>query len=329
MTLSDTKENSTSKLHVYCKKFDATLNFYTRELGFRIDMIFPADEPHTALLSGYGIEILLEQNGSGFTPSATSQKMPKIVQKAGDESEWKTGRAGMQYRDLIPGRMGGRYIASHIRIPKGGPVADYVHHHQIQFQMIYCYKGRVRVVYEDQGPPITMHPGDCVLQPPHIRHRVLESSDGMEVIEIAGPAEHETLVDHEMSLPTTSLKPQRDFDGQRFVFHQAADATLSTGIVKGFMHRDTGIFAATNGLASVLVLIPDGSVQSRTITNKSELLFHFVLHGKVELKVQGHRDQSLKPGDSFVIPENSSYLLTNKSADLELLQLTIPNSPEP
>ena len=30
----------------------------------------------------------------------------------------------MHYRDLIPSRLGGSIIASHIRIPDGGPVPD-------------------------------------------------------------------------------------------------------------------------------------------------------------------------------------------------------------
>ena len=59
----------------------------------------------------------------------------------------------MQHRNLIHGRLGGRLIASHIRIPNGGRVADYVHHHHVRIQMINCYKGWVRVVYEDQGEP--------------------------------------------------------------------------------------------------------------------------------------------------------------------------------
>lgn len=79
---------------------------------------------------------------------------------------------------------------------------DYVHFHKVRFQMIYCYKGWVRVVYEDQGPPLVMRAGDCVLQPPRIRHRVLESSPGLEVIEIGCPAEHETFADHDLQLPT-------------------------------------------------------------------------------------------------------------------------------
>ena len=97
------------------------------------------------------------------------------------------GRAGMLYRDLIPGRLGGRYIASHITIPEGGPVADWVHFHRIALQMIFVRRGWVRVVYEDQGEPFVMNAGDLVLQPPEIRHRVLESSPGLEVVEISAP----------------------------------------------------------------------------------------------------------------------------------------------
>ena len=42
----------------------------------------------------------------------------------------------MLYRDLIPSRLGGRYIASHITIAEGGPVADWVHFHRVAFQLI-------------------------------------------------------------------------------------------------------------------------------------------------------------------------------------------------
>jgi hypothetical protein len=44
-----------------------------------------------------------------------------VLTRAG-EAPFLRGRAGMDYRDLLPGRLGGRYIASHIRIASGGPV---------------------------------------------------------------------------------------------------------------------------------------------------------------------------------------------------------------
>ena len=154
---------SSHRIRIFCRDLAAALDFYINELGFRIDVIFPADAPRVVDLSGHGVRVHLEQEGSAR------------------KEEWVTGRAGMEYRDLLPNRMGGQLIASHIRIQNGGPVADYVHHHHVRFQMIYCCRGWVKVVYEDQGAPFVMEAGDCVLQPPHIRHRVLECSDNMEV----------------------------------------------------------------------------------------------------------------------------------------------------
>ena len=47
-----------------------------------------------------------------------------VVRELRDADPWVIGRAGMHYRDLIPSRLGGSIIASHIRIPEGGPVPD-------------------------------------------------------------------------------------------------------------------------------------------------------------------------------------------------------------
>ena len=59
----------------------------------------------------------------------------------------------------------------------GGPVPDWVHFHKVRFQLIYCWHGWVRVVYEDQGDPFVLQAGDCVIQPPQIRHRGTCSHD--------------------------------------------------------------------------------------------------------------------------------------------------------
>ena len=70
----------------------------------------------------------------------TAQSIPEIVDEdasefavrsvtRADAAAWSTGRAGMLYRDLVPDRQGGRFIASHIRLADGGPVPDHVHFH--------------------------------------------------------------------------------------------------------------------------------------------------------------------------------------------------------
>jgi quercetin dioxygenase-like cupin family protein len=241
------------------------------------------------------------------------------------DSPWRTGRVGMRYRDLIPDSHGGRFIASHIVIPDGGPVADYVHFHRVRFQMIYGLRGWVRVVYEDQGPPFVMDAGDGVLQPPHIRHRVLESSPGAEVVEIASPADHETHADLDLALPTAAVRPERDFGGQRFVRHQARTAPWGPGRIPGFEAQDLGIGAATGGLAGASVLRRRSGPALPRQRHDAELLFTFVLRGAARLTCDGRPPDSVGAGDAFVIPAGVGYGLADCSEDLELLEVALPD----
>jgi quercetin dioxygenase-like cupin family protein len=322
MPSTDTNQPHPADFVIDCDDLTAALDYYTRQLGFRLDVIFPADNPRTAVLTGFGKCLHLQRTGA--IASATAAYVPSVTVHHAGEDAWGAGRAGMQYRDLIPDRLGGKYIASHIRIQDGGPVPDYVHHHHVKFQMIYCYKGWVRVVYEDQGQPIVMQAGDCVLQPPHIRHRVLECSDGMEVVEIAGPAEHETLVEHDIALPTASVQPDRNFDGQQFVFHQAADARWLPASIDGFAARDIGIGAATNGVASVMVLRATGAGQSGFIRHDAEFFFNFVLQGTAALCCADDMRWELTSGDSVVIPRDTQFEFGECSSEFEMLQVALP-----
>jgi mannose-6-phosphate isomerase-like protein (cupin superfamily) len=224
----------------------------------------------------------------------------------------------MLYRDLIPSRLGGRYIASHIGIREGGPVADWVHFHRIAFQLIVVRCGRVQVVYEDQGEPFVMEAGDMVLQPPGIRHRVLESSLGLEVVEITAPALHETFADHEMALPNGRLKPARDFGGQRFHRHIAKDATWAT--FNGGESQETAILDATGGLGHARTLRPDGSSAIEVPAHDGELVFGFVLDGSARLQLA--RTCSLDPADAFAIPPGEPWTLRDCSTDFRLLHVT-------
>jgi mannose-6-phosphate isomerase-like protein (cupin superfamily) len=238
---------------------------------------------------------------------------------------WYVGRAGMRYRDLIPGRLGGRFIASHIRIPDGGETPDYVHYHKALFQMIYCKAGWARLVYEDQGPPFVIEAGDCVLQPPEIRHRVLESSAGLEVIEVACPAEYETRADHELQLPTREVLPDRFFDGQRFALHRAREARWAPWRLDGFESRDTGVAAATNGLAAALVVkskIVGSAITALAGARADELLFLFILQGALGIDIRGQGNHQLMGGDSCVIPVGVEYTL-RAGAGLEMLEVCL------
>ncbi len=211
---------------IECDEIEATIEDY-RSRGYHLDMIFPADSPREALVSvppavvgglGHDAAAMIQSKSVRLMLSGSHVQPPATA----GGTDWVTGRAGMEYRDLIPGRVGGKVIASHIRLLQDGPVADYVHYHKVEFQMIYCLKGRIQVVYEDQGPPFWLEPGDCVVQPPEIRHRVLFAEGNAEVLEVSSPAEHETWVDHDLKLPNDTVNTGRLFDGQRFSLTKVA-----------------------------------------------------------------------------------------------------------
>jgi quercetin dioxygenase-like cupin family protein len=334
------------------------LPFYTKTLGLRLDSIFPADDPSVASFSGHGLRIRIEKGADvcpgklriltddpdGFANGARHLTAPNgtqieivpltptadqpqtqhefAVRRLRDEAPWVIGRAGMHYRDLIPSRLGGSIIASHIRIPDGGPVPDMVHYHTVGFQLIFCYRGWVDVLYEDQGDLIRLHAGDCVTQPPGIRHRVVEASPNIEVIEIGVPAEHVTTIDHDMTLPNGKGDPAREWDGQRFVHHRKQGATWQSFRVPGFTARDTGISAGTKGVAGIQVIRPDGTVPAPYI-HDADIHFTFVMEGKMTLVPQGQEPRDLEPGDAFVIPPGMVTQYANCSDDLELLEATL------
>lgn len=306
-----------------CDDLGEAIERYTGELGFRLDMITPADDPRLALLSGHGRRIRVERR---CDPAGAATDVPDVeLARAGPEDVGGLGRAGMRYRDLLPSRRGGRVIASHITIRDAGPVPDYVHHHDVRLQFIYCLRGWVRVVYEDQGPPFVLQAGDCVLQPPGIRHRVLESSAGLEVLEVTGPAEHPTYVDHELSLPTPVLDGHRLFGGQRFVRHRAAGADWVPWRAAGFEVCDTGIGGGTSGVVDVRsVRALTAGASTPPVRHDGELLLWFVADGSATLRIDGRPDAVLGRGDAVGLAGGVDHALVGCSVDLELVEVRVP-----
>jgi mannose-6-phosphate isomerase-like protein (cupin superfamily) len=344
-----------AEVQLPCADLAPTLEFFVGRLGFRIESIFPAEDPTVASLSGHGLRLRLApgEGDPGLIrlprrdPGPADERMMVAPNGTRIELTWadppveipllreeflvtrredgpgaSKGRAGMVYRDLIPGRLGGRFIASHIAIAQGGPVADWTHFHKIAFQLIFCRRGWVRLVYEDQGEPFIMESGDCVLQPPRIRHRVLESSSGLEVIEVTCPALHETLADHDLVLPTGRPPPGRDFAGQVFLRHVASKTPWIAHGETGFERRETGVGQASGGLVDARVLRPAGATTLDAPAHQGELLFGVVLDGAAVLECRGKHP--LSACDAFVIPAGEAWGLRNCEPDLALLEIMAP-----
>ena len=335
------------------------LPFFTDTLRMRLDTIFPADDPAVAVVSGHGLRLRLERGAPEqpgtvriltekpdefaggrrelVAPNGTRVEIDYInppmvipttehafvVRRLKDKAPWIIGRAGMHYRDLIPSRLGGSIIASHIRIPDGGPVPDVVHYHTVGFQLIFCYRGWVDILYEDQGDALRLHGGDCVIQPPEIRHRVLHASEDIEVIEIGVPAQHVTTIEHNMDLPNGPPRPGREWQGQEFVHHVKDEAVWKPFRLPGFNCRDTGICDGTKGIAGVVVARYAGG-DTAWSRHDVDIHFTFVMEGTMTLEGETEEPSNLTSGDAFVIPPGMLTRYANCSEDLELLEVALP-----
>jgi quercetin dioxygenase-like cupin family protein len=333
-------------VRVAADPLDATVEFL-EGLGFRLEEIAPADDPTEAMMTGHGLRLRLDRAYRGGTeivvpargtlapgrhvgPAAlvvevTAPREPRITPAAPvfvhtrlADTPFHPGRAGLLYRDLLPSRLGGRWIASHIRVARGGPVDDRVHHHRVRLQLIYCLSGEAELVYEDQGPAFAFRAGDLVLQPPGLRHRVLAASAGFEVVELASPAWHPTFIDHDLLLPSPERVPDRDRDGQRFL-HAVADRCPPQPLTPGVTARDLGLQSATGKLATARTLRFDGR-GSVDLREADDLRFLFVSAGTGS--IDGMTRATVAAGDAVALPPGP-FLLTG-SPGLEVFEMTSP-----
>ncbi len=118
-------------------------------------------------------------------------KTQKFSHSLGEDAEFvqRGLRSYFEYRGLgINDATQGDVVAHVIRAKEGHNATGQWHVHNCTFQMYYVLKGWARFEYEGEGIK-TVRPGDCVLQPAGIRHREIEHSPDLELIEIVSPAD--------------------------------------------------------------------------------------------------------------------------------------------
>ena len=132
----------------------------------------------------------------GATAKNRSPRRHKFIATHHRPGAFEQGlRRYAQYRDLgIAGATSGMVRAHVIKmIPPCDPVeVSKRHFHDVEFQMIYVLKGWIKGEYEGAGE-VTMREGSCWLQPPKIKHSVLDYSDDCELLEIIMPADFATV----------------------------------------------------------------------------------------------------------------------------------------
>ncbi|HXW27085.1 MAG TPA: cupin domain-containing protein [Xanthobacteraceae bacterium] len=100
-----------------------------------------------------------------------------------------------KYRDLGISAATDGLVQAHViqLVPPCRPEeVSKLHYHDVEFQMVYVLKGWIKTEMEGEGG-ITMREGSCWIQPPRIKHRVLDYSDDCQVLEIVLPADFKTV----------------------------------------------------------------------------------------------------------------------------------------
>jgi mannose-6-phosphate isomerase-like protein (cupin superfamily) len=126
-----------------------------------------------------------------------------------------------------------------------------------------------------------------------------------------------------MRLPNGPANPERRFQGQKFVHHKAERAIWKPFRLTGFQSRDTTIAQNTQNVAGVHVVRPaEGEpIWSR---HDADILFTFVMEGRMVLEDEDEKSHTLEAGDAFVIPPGMRVRYREPTADLELLEVSLP-----
>ena len=120
----------------------------------------------------------------------------RFLAKHEREKDFDAGlRSYAKYRDLALAKATGGMVQAHVirMVPPCDPkVVSKWHHHDVELQFIYVLNGWIKNEFKGQGVH-TMKKGTCWLQPPKIKHRVLDYSPDCELLEVVLPADFDTV----------------------------------------------------------------------------------------------------------------------------------------
>jgi len=129
-------------------------------------------------------------------PAAAARKPQKFIVSHHRDEDFDAGlRSYAHYRDLGLSAATSGMVQAHVirMIPPCNPAeVSQRHYHDVDCQMIYVLKGWIKNEFEGEGEHV-MRAGTCWIQPPRIKHMVLDYSDDCELLEIILPAEFETV----------------------------------------------------------------------------------------------------------------------------------------
>jgi hypothetical protein len=139
----------------------------------------------------------LKAKGRAPAPVKRARPKQRIAISHHREQDFKTDglRTYAKYRDLgFAAATQGLAHAQVIRLigPCNPAEVSKLHFHDLEFQMVYVLKGWVKTYMEGQGETL-MQQGSAWIQPPRIKHLIMDYSDDVELLEVVLPAEFKTV----------------------------------------------------------------------------------------------------------------------------------------
>ena len=139
----------------------------------------------------------LKSKGRAPAPAKRPRAKQRIAISHHREEDFKADglRAYAHYRDLgFADATNGLAQAHVIRLigPCDPAEVSKLHFHDVDFQMVYVLKGWVKTYMEGQGESL-MEQGSAWIQPPRIKHLIMDYSDDVELLEVILPAEFKTV----------------------------------------------------------------------------------------------------------------------------------------
>jgi hypothetical protein len=139
----------------------------------------------------------LKAKGRAPAPVKRARPKQRIAISHHREEDFKADglRTYAKYRDLgFAAATHGLAHAQVIRLigPCNPAEVSKLHFHDLEFQMVYVLKGWVKTYMEGQGETV-MQQGSAWIQPPRIKHLVMDYSDDVELLEVVLPAEFKTV----------------------------------------------------------------------------------------------------------------------------------------
>ena len=119
--------NNSGEIVLPCSVLDDTLSFFIEKIGFRLESIFPADEPREAVITGFGLRLRLKKNGTGVP--GVIHLYREYSETISDDQTVLVAPHGTQIK-MIPsaGAMGGKkkqeWIKKTRQLQEGGLVTE-------------------------------------------------------------------------------------------------------------------------------------------------------------------------------------------------------------